>query len=58
MVDLDNFITGVRDGNFLSKNKFNLLTYDGDGNVVSIVFTSVYVIVDNGYLPCVLCLPF
>ncbi len=50
MVSLDNFITGIRDGMILSDNKFNLLSYDGDENIVQTTYTGVYVIVDNRYL--------
>ena len=51
MMRLDTFLTGIHDGKCLSKTKFNLLSYNGDENVVSITHTGVYGIVDNGYLP-------
>ncbi len=50
MVRHDNFITGIHDGMILSNNKFNLLLYNGDENIVQKTYTGVYVIVDNGYL--------
>ena len=51
------FLTGICDGKFLSDSKFNLLTYNSDGNVMSFTYTSVYVIVDNGYLPWLFTVP-
>jgi hypothetical protein len=50
MVCLDNFISGIRDGLILSNNKFNLMSYDSNKNIVQMTYTGVYVIVDNGYL--------
>jgi hypothetical protein len=50
MVSLDNFISGIRDGLILSNNEFNLVSYDGDKNIVRTTYSGVYVIVDNGYL--------
>ena len=50
MVRLDRFISGVRDGYLLQDNDFELLDYDHLGNVISVKYKGVYVIVDNGYL--------
>ena len=50
MVRLDQFISGVRDGYLLQDNDFELLDYDHLGNVISVKYRGVYVIVDNGYL--------
>jgi hypothetical protein len=50
MVRLDNFISGFHDGLILSNNEFNLVSNDGNKNIVQTTYTGVYVIVDNGYL--------
>ena len=50
MVRFDTFLTAVRAGNILSDNEFELLSYDKEGNVISVRYNGVYVIVDNGYL--------
>jgi hypothetical protein len=50
MVRLDQFISGVRDGYLLQDNDFELLDYDHLGNLISVKYKGVYVIVDNGYL--------
>ena len=50
MVRLDQFISGIRDGLLLQDNDFKLLDYDRLGNVISVKYKGVYVIVDNGYL--------
>jgi hypothetical protein len=50
MVRLDQFISGVRDGYLLQDNNFELLDYNLLGNVISVKYKGVYVIVDNGYL--------
>ena len=50
MVRLDQFISGVQDGYLLQDNDFELLDYDHLGNVISVKYKGVYVIVDNGYL--------
>jgi hypothetical protein len=50
MVRLDQFISGVQDGYLLQDNDFKLLDYDHLGNVISMKYKGVYVIVDNGYL--------
>jgi hypothetical protein len=57
MVHFDKFISGIRDGLLLSKNKFNLVSYDSDKNIVQTTYTGVYVIVDNRYLPWSCTLP-
>ncbi len=41
---------GIRDGMILSDNKFNLLSYNGDKNIVQTTYTGVCIIVDNLYL--------
>ena len=51
IVRMNQFFTGICDGKFFSDNEFNLLTYDGDGNIVWTTYTCVYVMLDNGYLP-------
>jgi hypothetical protein len=50
MVRLDQFISGVRDGHILQDVDFELLDYDYLGNVISVKYKGVYVIIDNGYL--------
>jgi hypothetical protein len=50
LVRLDQFIMGICDGNLLSNYEFNLLSEDGDRNIITMMYTGVYVIVDNGYL--------
>jgi hypothetical protein len=50
MVRFDLFLTAVRAGSILTDNEFELLSYDKEGNVVSVRYNGVYVIVDNGYL--------
>ena len=50
MVRNDKFITGVCDGCLLQDNDFELLDYDCLGNVTSVEYKGVYVIVGNGYL--------
>ena len=51
IVRMNQFFTGICDGKFFSDNEFNLLTYNGDGNIVWTTYTCVYVMLDNGYLP-------
>ncbi len=46
----DLFLTSVRAGSILTNNEFELLSYDKEGNVVSVCYNGVYVIVVNGYL--------
>jgi hypothetical protein len=43
-------MTAVRAGSILTENEFELLSYDKEGNIVSVCYNGVYVIVDNGYL--------
>jgi hypothetical protein len=43
-------LTDVRAGQILTNNEFELLSYNKDGNVISVRYNGVYVIVDNGYL--------
>ena len=50
MVRFDLFLTAVRAGSILTDNEFELLSYDKEGNVVSVRYNGVYVIVNNGYL--------
>jgi hypothetical protein len=50
MVRLDTFISGARDGILIDDNDFELLNFDRVGNVISVKYKGVYVIVDNGYL--------
>ncbi len=50
MVRFDSFLTAVRAGSILTDNEFELLSYDKEGNVVTVRYNGVYVIVDNGYL--------
>ena len=50
MVRLDRFISGVHDGCLLQDNEFVLLYYNCLGNVISVKYKGVYVIVNNGYL--------
>ena len=47
MVCLDQFISGVRDGYLLQDNDFELLDYDLLGNVISVKYKGVYVIIDK-----------
>ena len=50
MVRLDKFISGLRDGILLQDYDFELLNFDRFGNVISVKYKCVYVIVNNGYL--------
>ena len=50
MVRFDTFLTDIRAGRILTDNEFELLSYDKEGNVVSVRYNGVYVIDDNGYL--------
>jgi hypothetical protein len=50
MVRFDSFLTAVRAGSILADNEFELLSYNKEGNVISVRYNGVYVIVDNGYL--------
>jgi hypothetical protein len=50
MVRLDNFVSGIRDGNILDKVTFELFAHDKDGKVKKLRFRGAYLIVDNGYL--------
>ncbi len=50
MVQFDSFLTAVRAGSILTNNEFELLSYDKEGNVVSVHYNGGYIIVDNGYL--------
>ena len=44
MVRFDSFLTSVRAGSILTDNEFELLSYDKEGNVVSVRYNGVYVI--------------
>ena len=50
MVRLDQFISGIRNGNNLQDIEFELLDHDSKGKVITVKYKGVYVIVDNGYL--------
>jgi hypothetical protein len=50
MVCLDRFITQIRDGSNLEDNTFELLAHGRGGEVITVKYKGVYVIVDNGYL--------
>jgi hypothetical protein len=51
MVRFDTFLTAVRAGWLLTNDEFELiLSYDKEGNVITVWYNGVYVIVDNGYL--------
>ena len=50
MVRFDTFLTDIRAGRILTDNEFELLSYDKEGNVISVRYNGVYVVVDNGYL--------
>jgi hypothetical protein len=50
MVRLDKFISGMRDGILLQDIDFELLDFNCFGNIISVKYKGVYVIVDNGYL--------
>ena len=51
MVRFDSFLTAVRAGTILSDNEFELLSYDKEGNVVSVCYNNgVYVIVVRIFL--------
>ncbi len=50
MVRFDTFLTDIRAGRILTGNQFELLSYDKEGNVVTVRYNGVYIIVDNGYL--------
>jgi hypothetical protein len=44
IVRFDSFLTAVRAGRILTDNEFELLSYDKEGNVVSVRYNGVYVI--------------
>jgi hypothetical protein len=50
MVRFDTFLTRIIDDLILTNNEFKLLLYNKEGNIISIWYKGVYVIVDNGYL--------
>jgi hypothetical protein len=50
MVSLDNFVSGICDGNILDDGTFELVAHDKDGKVKKWCFIGAYLIVDNGYL--------
>jgi hypothetical protein len=50
MVRFDTFLTSIRDGHIVTDNEFDLLSYDKEGNVISVWYKGVYVIVDNSYM--------
>ena len=50
LVRFDTFLTDIRAGRILTDNEFELLSYDKEGNIVTVWYKGVYVIVDNGYL--------
>ena len=50
MVRFDTFLTGARAGWLLTDDEFELLSYDKEGNVITIWYSGDYAIVDNGYL--------
>ncbi len=55
MACLDKFISGIQDGYLLNNVNFELLQHNKAGNVVTVKYKGVNVIVDNGYLqwPCI-----
>ena len=50
MVRFDTFLTRVRNNEILTDKKFELLAYNKDGSVITVMYRDVYFIVDNGYL--------
>ena len=42
MIRFDTFLTNVRAGRILTDNEFELLSYDKEGNVISIRYNDVY----------------
>ena len=42
MIRFDTFLTNVRAGRILTDNEFELLSYDKEGNVISIRYSGVY----------------
>ena len=50
MFRLDQFISGIHNGNNLQDNDFELLDHNSEGNVITVKYKGVYVIVDNNYL--------
>jgi hypothetical protein len=50
MVRFDTFLTRVRNNEILTDNEFELLAYNKDGSVITVMYRGVYFIVDNGYL--------
>ena len=42
MIRFDSFLTNVRAGQILTDNEFELLSYDKEGNVISIRYNDVY----------------
>ena len=50
MVRLDTFVSCILDGSVLKDCDFEVLACGKDGEVKSLHFLGVYLIVDNGYL--------
>jgi hypothetical protein len=50
MVRLNDFVSGIRDGNILDNVTFELFAHNKDGKVKKLHFSGAYLIVDNGYL--------
>ena len=49
MVMFDAFLADIRAGRILTNNEIELLSYDKEGNIVTVRYNGVYVFVDNGY---------
>jgi hypothetical protein len=50
MVWFDTFLTRVRNNQILTDNEFELLAYNKDGSIITVMYRGVYFIVENGYL--------
>jgi hypothetical protein len=50
LVRFDTFLIRVRNDQIFTDNKFELLAYDKDGSVSTVMYRGVYFIVDNEYL--------
>ena len=50
LIIFDDLIKSVHDGKLMKDNEFELLELDKDGNLISIKYSGVWFLVDNGYL--------
>ena len=50
LILFDDLIKSVHEGKLMKDNEFELLELDNDGNIVTIKYSGVWFLVDNGYL--------